>query len=198
MQITREGGEAAEQQTGEGGRQECVGPVQLQRQLPVLLSLHGLRPQLPSLPSQVRDSLWVMRTHCYIFYAFPDSSLLSHLSSMSVTWTCSGPGKHWSDERGSVMMREGQWQDKCQAVIAVKCYNFTRLQYPQLFPIQILSFSPHSLRPQELNAANITPVITAWTHGGLDLHFKTFVSVNGFYNEDCRETRDVGIRIIVT
>ena len=55
MQITREGGEAAEQ-AGEGGGQERVGSVQLQRQLPVLLSLHGLWPQRPALPGQVRDS----------------------------------------------------------------------------------------------------------------------------------------------
>ena len=49
-----------------------------------------------------------------------------------------------------------------------------------------------SWRPQELNVANIPLVITAWTHGGLDLHFKTFVSVNGFYNEGSRDTiRDV-------
>ena len=191
MQITREGGEAAEQ-AGEGGGQERVGSVQLQRQLPVLLSLHGLWPQRPALPGQVRDSPWVMRTHFYL-YAFPDSSLLSHLSSMSVTWTCSGPGKHWwariRDDEGMIVIRHA----KCQAV---KCYNFTTLQYPQLIPNTNIELIPSpSLHPQELNAANTTHQNIA--HGGLDLHFKTFASVNGLYNEDTRETRDVGIVIIV-
>ena len=77
-----------------------------------------------------------------------------------------------------------------------ECYNFTTLQYPQLFPNTNIEFiqSP-PLHPQELNAANTTHQNIA--HGGLDLHFKTFASVNGLYNEDTRETRDVGIVIIV-
>ena len=68
IQVTREGGARAEHQEGPGGRQECAGSVKLQRQLPVLLPLHGLWPQLPALPRQVSLAQTAGRLYNGSFY----------------------------------------------------------------------------------------------------------------------------------